>query len=300
MMTQDPRHVILQLGNNGVPALRLAVLSCEDSDVYGTSVPRMLCQILEHTCRTTVPSANHRSIHLTLYDCKQSEYPADAAEWDSFHGFVLPGSLSSATDDAPWMRTLCDVIRNELHGNRRPTLGICFGHQIYAHALGGRVRQNPAGLQVCEAAFELTAPGVAVLGARADHQPHMRLLCSHGDMVDSLPPVAVALGGNPTVPVQAAAYFGTVEEAQAAARDPKAAAAAYAITVQAHPEYSTPHGLQALEGVLRFLVETDQIPEQVVEDKRGGLASQQPQQDSVTFMGSVLRQLGWIADAAAD
>jgi GMP synthase-like glutamine amidotransferase len=56
-----------------------------------------------------------------------------------FVGFLIPGSKSSAYDQDDWILTLARVIR-QLHEQRRQLVGVCFGHQLIAHALGGTVR----------------------------------------------------------------------------------------------------------------------------------------------------------------
>jgi GMP synthase-like glutamine amidotransferase len=47
-------------------------------------------------------------------------------------------------DDKPWIAALMDFVR-ELHARRKKLVGICFGHQIVAHALGGRTAKSEKG-----------------------------------------------------------------------------------------------------------------------------------------------------------
>ena len=53
-------------------------------------------------------------------------------------GFLIPGSASSAYDEDPWIAKLCEVIR-DLRRDKRQVVGVCFGHQVIAQALGGKV-----------------------------------------------------------------------------------------------------------------------------------------------------------------
>lgn len=59
-------------------------------------------------------------------------------------GLILSGSPSSVNDDAPWIADILSLIR-ELYAKRVPMLGICFGHQAIAKALGGRVVPREGG-----------------------------------------------------------------------------------------------------------------------------------------------------------
>ncbi len=68
-------------------------------------------------------------------------------EPSSASAFVLTGSSSNVTEQALWM-TRSEPYLRELVASGTPVLGICFGHQILAHALGGRVTKNPRGREI--------------------------------------------------------------------------------------------------------------------------------------------------------
>jgi GMP synthase-like glutamine amidotransferase len=55
-----------------------------------------------------------------------------------FDGYIIMGSRHSVYDDLPWIGPLRQFIRT-LTSERIPLVGICFGHQIMAEALGGKV-----------------------------------------------------------------------------------------------------------------------------------------------------------------
>ncbi|RYI13259.1 MAG: type 1 glutamine amidotransferase, partial [Acetobacteraceae bacterium] len=59
-------------------------------------------------------------------------------------GVVITGSPAGVCDDLPWLDPLRSFIR-AAYGNRTPILGVCFGHQIMADALGGDVRKSEKG-----------------------------------------------------------------------------------------------------------------------------------------------------------
>jgi GMP synthase (glutamine-hydrolysing) len=61
--------------------------------------------------------------------------------------FVITGSSASVTERAPWMLRAEQLVRDVVFA-RTPLLGICFGHQLIAQALGGEVRRNPRGREI--------------------------------------------------------------------------------------------------------------------------------------------------------
>ncbi len=80
-------------------------------------------------------------LEFRVYDVEQGEYPTDIDEVDAY---LITGSKSSVYDDKPWIAVLMDFVR-ELDRRRKKLVGICFGHQLVAQALGGKTEKSPKG-----------------------------------------------------------------------------------------------------------------------------------------------------------
>lgn len=61
-----------------------------------------------------------------------------------FSGVLVTGSAAYVTDRADWSEHSAGWLRDAVHAGT-PVFGICYGHQLLAHALGGQVDYNPAG-----------------------------------------------------------------------------------------------------------------------------------------------------------
>lgn len=115
-------------------------------------------------------------------------------------GVVLTGSYASVTAREPWMEALgawaIDASRSA------GVLGVCFGHQLLAHALGGAVERNARGPEAGTAVVELTPAGRAdPLFAGLPEVLEVQEM--HEDHVPAPPPGAVLLAWNAHAPVQA-------------------------------------------------------------------------------------------------
>jgi GMP synthase (glutamine-hydrolysing) len=123
---------------------------------------------------------------------------------DSISGVVITGSGNMVTDGAPWMEESAAWLR-EAVAQKVPLLGICFGHQLLAHALGGTVDYNPAGVEVGSVTVTLQPaarhdPLLAALPARFTAQ------LSHRQSVRRLPEGARLLASSAMDPHQAFVY----------------------------------------------------------------------------------------------
>ena len=76
----------------------------------------------------------------------------------SADGWLITGSKHGAYDDLPWIKPLEQFIV-EAYRDAIPMVGVCFGHQIIAQALGGRVEKFDGGWSVGRVEYRLDGIG---------------------------------------------------------------------------------------------------------------------------------------------
>ncbi|MGH1330819.1 MAG: type 1 glutamine amidotransferase [Paracoccaceae bacterium] len=140
----------------------------------------------------------------TTYNIVDMEFPAGA---DAADGWLLTGSRHGAYEDHPFIAPLTDLIR-EIATQKRPMVGICFGHQIIAQAFGGTVEKYAGGWSIGREEYAFEGLGQITLNAW------------HQDQVTTPPKAARTISHSPFC-AHAALLYG--EEI---------------LTVQAHPELS--------------------------------------------------------------
>ena len=119
-------------------------------------------------------------------------------------GVVVTGSAAMVTDPDPWIaacaRWLAAVVARGV-----PVLGICFGHQLLAVALGGVVDDNPRGIEVGTVTTRLT-PEARRDPLFAPWPPTLAVQVSHRQSVLALPTGAVPLAASRRDPHHAFRY----------------------------------------------------------------------------------------------
>ena len=79
-----------------------------------------------------------------IYSVVDGEFPASIHDAD---GWLVTGSKHGSYEDHPWIPPLEDFLR-AAYADAVPIVGICFGHQILAQALGGKVEKFKGGWSV--------------------------------------------------------------------------------------------------------------------------------------------------------
>lgn len=171
-----------------------------------------------------LPSACVRSV-----DAIGGENLPDAT---AISGAIISGSASMVTDRLDWSERLAGWIRTAMDA-RTPLLGVCYGHQLMAHALGGRVGELPSGREMGTCDIELLEG--------ADHDAlthalprHFAAQTSHRQCVLEIPPGATVLARSRLDPHHILRY------------------APHAWSTQLHPEFS----VEALRGFIQMRADT--------------------------------------------
>jgi GMP synthase-like glutamine amidotransferase len=124
------------------------------------------------------------------------------ADFDNVHGVISLGGSQNVGESHPWMEAELAYLR-AAHARQIPVIGVCLGHQLVAHALGGQVGPMDGGKN--EWGFSkvsLTVPGQTepmMYGIAWDSMQFQ----AHGQEVKTLPPDSTLLASSAACKVQA-------------------------------------------------------------------------------------------------
>lgn len=115
----------------------------------------------------------------TVFDVQRAEWP-DASAFD---GAIITGSAAGVYEDDLWIGELLGWIR-DAHGRTR-LVGVCFGHQAMAQALGGRVEKSERGWGVGLHRYQVTdgaewmKPAATTVAIPVSHQDQVVAVPDH-------------------------------------------------------------------------------------------------------------------------
>tara|TARA_B100000214_G_C23905558_1_gene598679 strand:+ start:35 stop:736 length:702 start_codon:yes stop_codon:yes gene_type:complete len=128
------------------------------------------------------------TIRFETYEVQFDHYPKEINECDAY---LITGSKASAYEEISWIIKLKEFIQT-LNQNKKKLIGICFGHQIVAEALGGSVKNSSKGwhvgvdsISLFKKEFEFGYEG-----------RQFNLIFSHQDEVVKLPESAKLIAGS--------------------------------------------------------------------------------------------------------
>jgi len=130
-------------------------------------------------------SALQADMQFRYYAVQQGELPEDLSTCDAW---LITGSKAGVYDALPWIASLQAWIKQAYVHNQK-LLGVCFGHQLLAHTLGGKAIKHPDGWGI----GVHTSDVIYHPDWLTDSYRHINLLYSHQDQVVELPPQAQCL-----------------------------------------------------------------------------------------------------------
>jgi GMP synthase-like glutamine amidotransferase len=157
---------------------------------------------------------------------------------------LITGSSAGVYDDLDWIAPLEAFVR-AAHQNKVPMVGVCFGHQLIAQALGGSARKSEKGFGLGRHVYDIAPDNGVIDGTR------IALACSHQDQVITPPDGARTILSSAFTPLAGLLYAGDTT-----------------LSVQAHPEFTLGFAMACCEMVRS----KGDAPESVVAPAEASLA----------------------------
>lgn len=147
--------------------LRIAILEC-DTPLPGTvskygGYGGVFTSLLKSGADAlSYPGLSSSSgLALSIYDVVSSEKYPNLADIDAI---LITGSRYNSFDNDPWIVRLVEFTARVLKQRRVRIIGVCFGHQIVARAMGVKLGRNAEGWEASVTAVDLTKKGQEIFG----------------------------------------------------------------------------------------------------------------------------------------
>jgi len=210
-----------------VKKLKIGILICDHINAAlkeeFVSYPKMFDELL---------SQLEGQFKIKYYFVVDNEFPQDINECDAY---ITSGSQYGANDKLAWIEKLIKFIQ-DLYQANKCFIGICFGHQLIAKALGGKVEKSDKGWGVGIHSSQLKIKKSWMEKNVND----INLIVSHQDQISQLPESTEVLSSNEFCPysmIQVGKNF---------------------IGLQGHPEFTHKYSLALME------IRKDRIPSDVI------------------------------------
>ena len=168
--------------------MNIGLLGCDDVPERFRHLAGAYRDMFEALLAPHMPDAR-----FTWFDVSKGELPPSVQACDAY---LCTGSRNSVYEERDWIARLKDFVR-DLHRARTKYVGICFGHQMLAEALGGKVAPAAQG-------WGVGVHDMTIVESEAWMQPreaHCRLQYMHSDQVERLPPGSTVLARAAHCPV---------------------------------------------------------------------------------------------------
>ena len=175
---------------------------------------------------------SHAGFAFETWSVVNGEFPPGPEAAD---GWLITGSRHGVYEDHAWLPPLEELIR-QIVAAGKPLVGICFGHQVIAQALGGRAVKYPGGWAVGPQTYDFAGRGPKTV------------MAWHQDQVTEPPNGAVTLASNEFCRHAALLYPGK------------------AYTVQPHPEFDRAFTKGLIDKRGRGVV-----PDEILQEAEAGL-----------------------------
>jgi GMP synthase-like glutamine amidotransferase len=204
--------------------MKICILEAQKPPVACASICSHYGEFFQHLF-----SKQNETVDFSFYNIVDGFYPQKDEQFDCF---IITGSRADSFSNDKWVVDLRAFVTEELAKGSK-FIGICFGHQVLALVLGGKVERAKKGLGLGVQTYQIKP-----LPFMQPYLPELNFLVFHQDQVTHLPSNAQIYASNDFCPIGGFVVGNQI------------------LTLQAHPEYHKDYVLKLIELNKAYLNET--------------------------------------------